>query len=180
MKGNMKHIGFFLDRDKDFDRKCIDILENLPKGENRCSYIRKAIVFYNKYNGKAVDKRDTLSQEEKLDLILAKLDGLSLPLQTVPESTEPSEPKVKKAAKPKKLAVEKEPEEVKEEFEEEVEEPVIPEPIPEPVPVEKPKKAEEPVIEEEDDGLHLSVSADTELNDDNFDDIMGGFLDDDI
>ena len=174
MSGHMKHVGFQLNPDKPVDSKCADILSNLPKGENVCSYIRKAIIFYHNNNGKVADRASNLSTDEKLDLILSKLEGMgSVPVPT--ETPAPVEKEVKKSNKPNKKVKKEEPEkeiEPEEEIEDEEEpETEIKYSIPEEEPQESPQE------ESEDDTIKLSVDAASDIEPENFDAIMGDFLD---
>lgn len=146
----VKHIGFQLNLSKPVDSKCADILSNLPRGENICSYIRKAIIFYNKNNGALSDKASNMTSDEKLDLILSRLDILGSGTESVVMAAAPekeSETKDKKPEKKKKKV------EVKEEKEEKIQ-------------YEVPKE----------DPNRLSIDATSELDSDNFDELMGDFL----
>lgn len=148
MSGNVKHIGFRLNSKRPIDSKCIDILSNLPNGESACSYIRKAIIFYNKNNGTVPETGSDAM--DKLDLILSKLDSLG-GLPNKADTPEPEEVKKPKNSKKKKN------EEIKY---------VIPEDLD--------NKEEEPEEEQEDNTL--SVDANSDIDDDNFDELMGDFL----
>ena len=145
MKGNKHHIGFWLNREKDEDSRCIDILENLPQHTTACSYIRKAIIFYNQHGGGSSDNTGNKSVDAKLDLILSKLEGIPLPenipspSETVKEEDKEQEKKEAKD-KPREKRVSKASSETGS-----IDEPkvnlIVPEeaPEPEPAPVTEPK-----------------------------------------
>lgn len=71
MAGKKEHIGIVLHYDKPEDKKVIDVLNNLPEHETKCSFIRKAIISYGENYGK-----DFNSTDEKFDAIMEKLDML--------------------------------------------------------------------------------------------------------
>lgn len=176
--GNIKHIGFYLNNEKAEDSRCIDILNNLPKGYNVCSFIRKAIIFYSKHGNMASEKNESLSSEEKLDLILSKLDSLSA--APVPQSVKETEQKPKTESKkaPKKKEVpEVKVEEAKIEPEELVDKTSEESTEEEPAPTINitVQKDEEPEEKAED---RIEIDADADIDDDNYDAIMSDFFDD--
>ena len=202
-----EHIGFQLHDDRPIDKRVIDILNSLPERENKCAFIRKAIIFYDDHKD---DFENTPSgdklNDEKLDLILKKLDELKgvTEIQTEreeeshlsqpapePVSSQPSLPAPEPVSSQPSLpapepepSVETEPE-TEAEPEVEVVEPEIeakPEVEvvePEIVPAEKPEKKakKEEKKEKKDDKNHLDVSSEIEnINVEAYNNALGDFL----
>ena len=174
-----EHIGFQLHDDRPIDKRVIDILNSLPERENKCAFIRKAIIFYDDHKD---DFENTPSgdklNDEKLVLILKKLDELKgvTEIQTEREEeshlSQPAPEPV--SSQPYLPAPEPEPS-VEAEPETEAE----PEEEPEIVPVEKPEKKakKEEKKEKKDDKNHLDVSSEIEdINVEAYNDALGDFL----
>lgn len=53
MGKQIEHVGFQLHSYRDIDVKCMKILDNLPDHETKCSYIRKAIIYYSDHYSEA-------------------------------------------------------------------------------------------------------------------------------
>lgn len=116
------HIGFELHEDRPADKKIMGILSNLPQHENKCSFIRKAIIFYSENKDKSFDGNIS---SEKIDELIDKIDSLitvrgELGGEVVSEREEPShpapEPKEEiseKAEKPSESTDEEEGEDLK-------------------------------------------------------------------
>lgn len=175
-----EHIGFQLHDERPIDKRVIEILNSLPERENKCSFIRKAIIFYDDHKD---DFNNTPSNDklndEKLDLILKKLDELKgvTEIQTErEEESHLSQPAPKPVSSQSSLpAPEPEPS-VETEPEVEV---VEPEEEPEVIPAEKPEKKakKEEKKEKKDDKNHLDVSSEIEgINVEAYNDALGDFL----
>ena len=142
-----EHIGFQLHDDRPIDKRVIEILNSLPERENKCSFIRKAIIFYDDHKD---DFNNTPSNDklndEKLDLILKKLDEIKgvteMPIEREGES-HPSQPAPKPISSQSSLpAPESEPSvEAKPEVEV-----IEPEEEPEVIPAENPEKKKRKMI----------------------------------
>lgn len=107
------HLGFQLNENRPIDKQVMDILDNLPDGEKKCSFIRKAIIFYNDNKDKSFDNigsSDKLN-DRKLDMILEKLDEV-IKAERLPESeresptSQPSSPPLSKAEEPEAIFTE--------------------------------------------------------------------------
>ena len=157
-----EHIGFQLHDDRPIDKKVIDILNSLPERENKCAFIRKAIIFYDDHKD---DFENTPSgdklNDEKLDLILKKLDAITGMTEFQTEREEESHPAQPAPESSPSVEPEEEPEE-------------IPEEKPEKKAKKVEKKEEKKEIKDDDD--HLEVTADTDVNSEAYMDALGDFL----
>jgi len=160
------HIGFFLSEDRPNDKKIIDVLNSLPPHENKCSYIRKAILFYSRYSEYDFESSSgefsESSVENKLDEILSLLKSDKTPV-------EPRKPSKKKAEKPKEEELE-DPKELLDELKKEEERKRTSKSSPEPVS----EQEVEPETSKKDD--ELEVDAESDISESDFDSLMGDFL----
>lgn len=99
MAGKVEHIGFQLHSDRPVDKEIMEILGNLPQHETKCSYIRKAIMFYYK------NKDKEFSSDDKIDEILEILKNMSDSAVSAKDAVGP-EPKTEEVVeeKPKKTS----------------------------------------------------------------------------
>ena len=87
-----EHIGFQLDQERPIDKKVIDILNSLPQRTKKCAYIRQAIIFYDKYKDMTFEngESDDTLNDDRLDLVLRKLDDVISLVGSINESEEES------------------------------------------------------------------------------------------
>ena len=76
------HIGMILNLEKDTDATINNILNNLPTYESKSKYLRKAILFYAKHQGKEVD----IPTSKALDTPAKSISSQSLEMQELLET----------------------------------------------------------------------------------------------